>query len=121
DLHCLVLADYFLDIFYKRASHYSIILPKMCFNVKGAFLGVIDDYNVPDAPLPGVTDTRSMIYKPFLATPLLQLPSTPQELRFTDMDGIGNDETELNQALNTFMHATLVDSNETVLVADLQG
>ncbi|KIJ39662.1 hypothetical protein M422DRAFT_257492 [Sphaerobolus stellatus SS14] len=90
----------FLSVFHKWAAHYGITLPKICFNAKGAFLGIIKDWDVPNSPTSGVPDTHSMLYKTFLATPLLHLPPVPQKLHFTDKDRLGDDKTELSQALN---------------------
>ena len=95
----------------------------MRFNAAGAFLGKLDFYDIPEDPLPGVLDIRSMFFNSFLATPLLNLPPLPRELRITDKFGISQDEDKdtLIQAINAFTHAMYEDSDKTILVTDIQG
>ncbi|KIJ38414.1 hypothetical protein M422DRAFT_258777 [Sphaerobolus stellatus SS14] len=114
ELKSLLIADYHLNIFKKRAAHYGVILPRIRYNAEGAFVGelIIEDDTIP-APSYGAADTRTMPYNTFLATRLLDLTGRV-EIRFTDLEGkLGQDVTdqeEVDHVFTAFTHSVLVNS-----------
>jgi len=66
------------------------------------------------------TDSSSMLYKKFLATPLLEI-KPGKEVRFTGEDGIGSDLEKDQRILAAFTHSTFDHSNRQLIVVDIQG
>ncbi|KIJ38229.1 hypothetical protein M422DRAFT_33372 [Sphaerobolus stellatus SS14] len=125
ELKSLMVANYHLDVFKKRALHYGVILPRIHYNAEGAFIGelIVEDDTIP-APSYGAADTRTMPYNTFLATRLLDLTGRV-EIRFTDLEGkLGRDvadQEEVDCIFAAFTHSVLVHSDHTMIVTDIQG
>jgi len=92
----------------------------MRYNADGAFIAELYGSVMYD-PLPGETDTRSLPYTTFMAAPLTDFPPNSYELGFTNKDGMGVRDDETTRLMEAFAHATVIDSGETILVADIQG
>ncbi|KIJ31660.1 hypothetical protein M422DRAFT_266561 [Sphaerobolus stellatus SS14] len=124
ELRSLVKAQYHLNIFHMRAKHYNVALPRLRYNAEGAFLGdvVFKDENPPVLSFSS-PDTRTMLYDAFLAAPYLEI-KPGDELRFTDKYGTparDDKANEIDDMLAAFTHSSLVDSDHTVIITDIQG
>ncbi|KIJ37043.1 hypothetical protein M422DRAFT_781910 [Sphaerobolus stellatus SS14] len=140
ELMSLMKANYHLGVFQHRAKHYNVSCPVcfLClllmvslilsaslairFNAAGAFVGILE-HDLSPTPSYGSPETRSMLNKTFLATLILEM-SNRTEFRFTGRDGGGCSPsvcTEIDHIMTAFTHSVLVDSEHTVIVADLQG
>ncbi|KIJ30747.1 hypothetical protein M422DRAFT_267688 [Sphaerobolus stellatus SS14] len=124
ELRSLVKAQYHLNIFHMRAKHYNVALPRLRYNAEGAFLGdvVFKDENPPVLSFSS-PDTRTMLYDAFLAAPYLEI-KPGDELRFTDKYGTparDDKANEIDDMLVAFTHSSLVDSDHTVIITDIQG
>jgi hypothetical protein len=67
-------------------------------------------------------DNRSLIYGTFLATPLLPFgkPGFIED-KWSGTNQTGDNETAISRALAAFAHHSVVDSNRTCVLVDLQG
>ena len=91
------------------------------YNVNGAFVSELVDKEceIPH-PSNGSPETRSMLYKTFLTTLLLNMSS--REVQFRGHNGAAReDQQDIDHVLAAFTHSVLVDSNHTVIVTDIQG
>ncbi|KAF8508636.1 kinase-like domain-containing protein [Gautieria morchelliformis] len=113
----LATGDYFMESFHRRAEACNVQLPRMQFNAKGAFLGMVDQDRIKPRPHTGV-DNRSLQHPTFLAAPLLQ----GEFRKYSGSERTGrNGETGYGAAVDAFAHHTVIDSNKQVLLCDLQG
>ncbi|KAF8531545.1 kinase-like domain-containing protein [Gautieria morchelliformis] len=119
-LIALTTADYFMQSFHRRAIHYSVDLPSLQFNSKGAFLGVVETGKISPRPEVG-PDHHTLSNYTFLATPLL--PGDHRNLhKYSGSLVVGhNGNTGIGAAIDAFAHHVVVDSSRSVLVCDLQG
>jgi hypothetical protein len=74
------------------------------------------------APPEAQEDNRSLIFTEFLAAPLLIHGSEEaNEHKFSGNEDIGNNTDPLGRIVDAYIHHTLVDSFEDILLADVQG
>jgi myosin-heavy-chain kinase len=121
ELKILSMGQYFLDTFKKRALSWGYnSLPKMDFNSSGAFVGTLT--KAVDPPVAGKMDNRSLIYSTFLAAPLLPFgkPGYTED-KWSGTNQPGSNETPIGRILGAFAHHSVVDSNKTCVLVDLQG
>ena len=94
----------------------------MKFNASGAFVGVLTNDLDPPPLDDDEVDDRSLIYTTFLAAPLLPF-GKPQyiEDKWSGTNQTGDNESTISCILAAFAHHSMVDSNNTCLLVDLQG
>jgi myosin-heavy-chain kinase len=122
ELKILLIAQYFLDTFKKRATSWGYMsLPNLEFNAGGAFVGTVaNDIDLPVSA--GDFDDRSLIYRTFLAAPLLPFGKPGyKEDKWSGTNQTGDNQTATGCVLAAFAHHSVVDSNKTCLLVDLQG
>ena len=91
------------------------------FNANGAFMGKLTK-NIDPPPADGEFDNRSLIYNTFLATPLLPFGKPGYvEDKWSGTNQTGDNQTSIGRVLAAFAHHSVVDSNKTCLLVDLQG
>ncbi|EGN92481.1 hypothetical protein SERLA73DRAFT_65663, partial [Serpula lacrymans var. lacrymans S7.3] len=121
ELHLFHLAEYFLESFYKRAKLYSVNLPrKHSWNAKGTFVGMVTT-EIPRKPTDGSEDDCTLLFKTFLAAPLLLCDGLYKERKFCGNTDITQNEDSLGLVIDAYVYHTLLDSGKTVLLSDLQG
>jgi hypothetical protein len=98
------------------------------FNAAEAFTGTvlidIEDpptQNEDAAPKDEVDDRRTLVYKMFLAAPYVPHGDGYLEQKWSGTDQAGDNTSHIGCVMDTFTHHTLVDSNQTAVVVDLQG
>ncbi|KIJ07093.1 hypothetical protein PAXINDRAFT_164631 [Paxillus involutus ATCC 200175] len=112
ELRLLHFASYFLQSFYERA--------KLHRNVNGTFVGKVTS-NIPPRPADHSTDDHTLVFKTFLAAPLLSCDGLYEEQKFCGNTDIPENEDPLGLAIDAYIHHALLDSGTTVLLSDLQG
>ncbi|KAG6380424.1 kinase-like domain-containing protein [Boletus reticuloceps] len=120
ELHLIHLASYFLQSFYDRAKVWNVKLPRITWNVERTFIGTVEEA-IPPKPMDGSEDNRTLLFKTFLAAPLLSCDGLYQERKFCGNTDIPQNEDRLGLAIDAYIHHALVDSGKTVLLSDLQG
>ena len=140
ELKVLLMAQYFLDTFKKCAISWDYqSLPSMYlyvvifqmlnsdligieFHASGAFVGTLTkDVELPPST-DGEIDNRSLIYSTFLAAPLLPFGKPGYvEDKWSGTNQTGNNDSAISCVLAAFAHHSVVDSNKTCLLVDLQG
>ncbi|KAL1938194.1 hypothetical protein VTO73DRAFT_11838 [Trametes versicolor] len=125
ELKLLALSQFFAKTFYERAIAYKVDLPniaRMRFNFEGAFIGqLVDSDLVGPIPFGLEQDNRTLLHDTFLATRLISKEDGYKETKFSGADKAGQNSTVLGRAIDAFAHHSLVDSNETCVLVDLQG
>jgi myosin-heavy-chain kinase len=92
------------------------------FNASGAFVGKLTKNVGPPPSADGEIDDQSLIYNAFLATPLLPFGKPGYvEDKWSGTNQTGNNQTSIGHILAAFAHHSVVDSNKTCLLVDLQG
>jgi len=98
------------------------------FNAAEAFIGTvlidIEDpptQNEDAAPEDEVDDRRTLVYKTFLAAPYVPHGDGYLEQKWSGTDQAGDNTSHIGCVMDAFAHHTLVDSNQTAVVVDLQG
>ncbi|KAG6862683.1 hypothetical protein C0993_001999, partial [Termitomyces sp. T159_Od127] len=113
ELKLLVLGQYFADSFTTRAKTYGVRIPYIRWNSEGAFVGKATNC-WPD-------EDSSLIFKSFLAAPLLDTSVLYTERKFSGSFTAGQSLDVVGAALDAFAHHTLVDTDGDMLLTDLQG
>lgn len=94
--------------------------PGIEWNVNGTFVGKVTS-NIPPRPADHSTDDRTLVFKTFLAAPLLSCDGLYEERKFCGNTDIPENEDPLGLAIDAYIHHALLDSGTTVLLSDLQG
>ena len=84
-------------------------------------MGSVDAADVSPPPFEGNKDDQTLIFKTFLAVPLLSTSGLYTERKFSGSDEAGDSVDETGRAIDAFAHHVLVDSHGSFLLADLQG
>ncbi|KIM57257.1 hypothetical protein SCLCIDRAFT_130887, partial [Scleroderma citrinum Foug A] len=119
ELHLLHLADYFLASFYQQAKVHCVNLPRIAWNVKGAFIGTVTAQILLKSM--DNDDDCTLLFKTFLAAPFLSCDGLYVERKFCGNTDIPQNEDRLGLAIDAYIHHTLLNSGKTVLLSDLQG
>lgn len=92
----------------------------MEWNADGAFLGTL---RLPPSTAPEhlSQDVRTFVFQEFLATPFLVTNGLYKEIKFSGNMTAGKNTGTIGRAVDAFAHHVLVDSEYTVMFADLQG
>lgn len=92
------------------------------FNAINAFIGTVTK-EIEQLPTDGEeVDNRSLMYNTFLAAPLLPFGKDGYtEDKWSGTNQTGDNETTIGRVLAAFAHHSVVDSNKTCLLVDLQG
>ncbi|EGO29472.1 hypothetical protein SERLADRAFT_405462 [Serpula lacrymans var. lacrymans S7.9] len=104
----------------KRAKLYSVNLPRIKWNAKGTFVGMVTT-EIPRKPTDGSEDDCTLLFKTFLAAPLLLCDGLYKERKFCGNTDITQNEDSLGLVIDAYVYHTLLDSGKTVLLSDLQG
>jgi hypothetical protein len=139
ELALLILGQYFIDSFYKQAKVFTVkglphffsflflhvlqcwlVYTGMSWNVDGTFVGKLDT-NVLPPPDELDDDDQSLVFTAFLAVPLLPSGPSYKEQKFSGNTEVGQNSSSIGQAVDVYAHHGLVDSQQTVLLGDLQG
>jgi myosin-heavy-chain kinase len=75
---------------------------------------------MPPPPSYKCPDTRSLLFRNFLAAPLLNLQGTT-ERKFSGNETAGHNTDDEGAVIDAFAHGVVVDSQETIVLVDLQG
>lgn len=90
------------------------------WNFKGAFIGSVLELEA--APNEGEVDERSLIFKDFLAAPLLEINnSETEERKFSGNENVAHNKDPLGRMIDAYVHHTLIDSFGDILLVDVQG
>lgn len=92
----------------------------LCWNVFGAFLGSVTSKLQPP-PQANEKDTRSLIFKDFLAAPLLSTKGLYTEKKFSGCNEAGDNNDLVGHVVDAYAHHILINSSGTFLMTDLQG
>ena len=90
------------------------------WNVEQTFVGTVDEV-IPPKPTDGVEENYTLLFKAFLAAPLLPCDGLYQERKFYGNTDIPLNEDHLGLAIDAYVHHALLNSGKTVLLSDLQG
>lgn len=85
-----------------------------------AFIGTITE-GLQSGPTDGSADNRSLIYDTFLAAPLLIMDAETEEKKFSGNDDFTPNDDIIGRFIDAYVHHTLADSQNTILLADVQG
>ena len=86
------------------------------FNAANAFIGTVTtDVGAP------TNDNRTLLYQTFLAAPYIPCGDSYTEEKWSGTHEAGNNDTPLGQVMDAFAHHSLIDSNYTAVIVDLQG
>jgi len=96
-----------------------ICLLGIAWNVKGAFVGTVTA-QIPPKPMDNADD-RTLLFKTFLAAPLLSCDGLYVERKFCGNTDIPQNGDRLGLTIDAYIHHALLDSGKTVLLSDLQG
>lgn len=83
------------------------------WNTRGAFIGTVADGRLDDM--------SSLVFKTFLAAPLLDMSSLYTERKFSGSTTAGHSIDVVGSAIDAYAHHVLVDSDGSLLLTDLQG
>ena len=89
---------------------------ELWFNAAGAFIETTIN-KVPDHPESNKADTRTLVYKIFLAAPYIALTDGFIEQKWS----VTNNKDPIGIVIDAFAHHLLIDSNYTAVLMDLQG
>jgi hypothetical protein len=89
------------------------------WNSNDTFVGTVVGA-MPPPPSYKNPDTRSLLFRTFLAAPLLELRGAT-ERKFSGNEVAGQNTDDDGAVIDAFAHSVLVDSQETILLVDLQG
>jgi hypothetical protein len=90
------------------------------FNAANAFLGTaIGD--IPGHPKDGEPDTRTIVYRTFLAAPYIALTDGFEEHKWSGTNQPGGSKDPVGAVIDAFAHHSLVDSDFSAVLVDLQG
>jgi len=84
----------------------------MRWNTCGAFIGTVTNA--------WLTDRSSLVFETFLAAPLLDMSNLYTERKFSGSMTAGQSIDVVGSAIGAYAHHVLVDSDETLLLTDLQ-
>ena len=88
----------------------------LCFNAANAFIGMVTtDVGAP------TNDNQTLLYQTFLAAPYIPCGDGYTEEKWSRTHEAGNNDTPLGQVMDAFAHHSLIDSNYTAVIVDLQG
>lgn len=90
------------------------------FNVANAFVGTVTA-DIGALPADGTKDQRTLVYRTFLAAPYIPHGEGYSEDKWSGTDQAGNNNDHLGHVMDAFAHHSLVDSNNTAVIVDLQG
>ena len=90
------------------------------FNAADTFLGTAID-EVADHPKEGEPDTRTIVYRTFLAAPYIARADGFIECKWSGTNQAGDNKDPVGIAIDAFAHHTLINSNYTAVLVDLQG
>ena len=133
----LHVGQYFMSSFVTRAASNDFELPStffkmslyrsvsngksdLHFNAAGAFLGLAVD-NVLSHPNNGKPDTRTIVYRTFLAAPYIASADGFIEQKWSGTNQAGDNKDPIGMVIDAFTHHSLIDSNYTAVLVDLQG
>ena len=86
------------------------------FNAANAFIGTVTtDVGAP------TNDNQTLLYQTFLAAPYIPCGDGYTEEKWSGTHEAGNNDTPLGQVMDAFAHHSLIDSNYTAVIVDLQG
>ncbi|KAG6852271.1 hypothetical protein C0991_001402 [Blastosporella zonata] len=120
ELRLMALGQYFADSFKRRAYTLGIDVLSLRWNFSGAFLGSVIS-ELPPPPEGDKKDTRSLIFKEFLAAPLLSTRGLYTERKFSGCNEAGDNSDHVGCIVDAYAHHVLIDSGGTLLMTDLQG
>ena len=75
----------------------------------------------PQSPDANAADERAVLFRTFLASPLIKKSSGYNEKKFSGALQIGHNSTVIGRAVDAFAHHVLLDSLRTCILVDLQG
>lgn len=134
----MALGQYFADSFIRRANIHEVSIPSkflllrfsskaqlfdwlgLRWNFAGAFLGSVTSDLLPP-PQDEDKNTRSLLFKEFLAAPLLVTKGLYTERKFSGCLEAGDNNDNVGRVIDAYAHHILVDSGGTILMTDLQG
>jgi hypothetical protein len=90
------------------------------FNAAGAFIGTTID-KVPDHPQSNEADARTLVYPKFLGAPYIALTDGFIEQKWSGTNQAGDNKDPIGIVIDAFAHHSLIDSNHTAVLVDLQG
>jgi len=86
----------------------------------GAFLGLaVNELSGP--PDNGEPDTRTIVYRTFLAAPYIAPADGFVEQKWSGTNQAGDNKDHIGVVIDAFAHHSLIDSNYTAVLVDLQG
>ena len=94
----------------------------LTFNANGAFVGTLTKTVDPPPSADGEIDDRSLTHSTFFADPLLPFgkPGYIEE-KWSGTNQMGDNGTKISRIIAAFAHHSVVDSNKTCVLVDLQG
>lgn len=94
--------------------------PGLEFHASGAFIGKLTG-DLPQR-VSGEADDRSLTHAVFLATPLLPFGKPGfEEEKWSGTNQTGDNNTATSRIISAFAHHSVIDSQMTCLLVDLQG
>jgi hypothetical protein len=90
------------------------------FNTTGAFLGMAVD-KVANHPKESEPDPRTILYETILAAPYISILDGFSERKWLGTNQAGDNKNCFGAVIDAFAHHTLIDSNSTAVLVDLQG
>ncbi|KAG6884247.1 hypothetical protein C0992_006668, partial [Termitomyces sp. T32_za158] len=121
ELRLMALGQCFANSFKRRADVHGVdISSPLRWNISGAFLGSVTS-ELPPPPQDDEMDTRSLVFKEFLAAPLLSTKGLYTERKFSGCNEAGDNGDLAGRVVDAYAHHVLVDSGGTLLMTDLQG
>jgi hypothetical protein len=94
--------------------------PGLRFNAAEAFIGTVAA-DIRNAPKDNVDDDRTLVYKTFLAAPYIPHGDGYVEEKWSGTNQAGDNNGPLGRVMDAFAHHSLVDSDYTAVIVDLQG
>jgi hypothetical protein len=89
------------------------------FNAANTFVGTVT--TDVGAPTDDTDDNRTLLYQTFLAAPYIPHGDGYTEEKWSGTYEAGNNDTPLGRVMDAFAHHSLIDSNNTAVIVDLQG
>ncbi|KAI6103660.1 hypothetical protein F5141DRAFT_1007487, partial [Pisolithus sp. B1] len=110
---------------YVPLSTYCLLSTLLCaeirWNVEGTFVGTVTVCDLPSKPTDGSEDNHTLLFKNFLAAPLLTCDGLYEEQKFAGNTDFAPNKDQLGIVIDAYIHHVVVDSGNTVLLSDMQG
>ncbi|KAI6167785.1 hypothetical protein EDD17DRAFT_1773326 [Pisolithus thermaeus] len=111
----LQVGKYFLESFYRHAQTFNVNLPEIRWNVEGTFVGTVTVCDLPSKPTDGSEDNHTLLFKNFLAAPLLTCDGLYEEQKFAGNTDFAPNKDKLGIVIDAYIHHVVV------LLSDVQG